>query len=410
MYKKPKLKAKPIERVYKNGREAIVVSAKKKVLSLKSSRLIAQRVIKDKQYAPVAAAAIQGKQFTPAIKIDEYELPSYNTTKLTLMPRDPFWIYAYWELSNYSIESVKNKLGGSLDNTRVTLRMYDVTCIDFNGYNANSYFDIEVGAQANNWYINLWKDNVSYCAELGILTNYGAFFPLTRSNFVQTPRASSSNRIEEIWMDLKEELHSDRDKGMLEPLLKVKKSLESTYSILSKRRRVYLRDDDIRKYYSRLSPLLRKIMFSRILRKIMFSRISSKRLHRYLYSRGELEKFYLQALREGNKLGRKILLGSSGMTFLGASESLGPGASEFTQPAKDRKFFFEIGTELIVYGRTEPDAEVWLGDKKVNLRPDGTFSMRFALPDGKIPLDFTAISKDKIDTRKITTIVERKTN
>ena len=102
------------------------------------------------------------------------------------------------------------------------------------------------------------------------------------------------------------------------------------------------------------------------------------------------------------------MIGASEFTYLGGSENLG-GASEFVQPDKKRNFFFEIGAELIVYGRTEPDAEVRLGDKKVDLRPDGTFSMRFALPDGKIPLPFTATSKDKIDTKKITTEVERKT-
>ena len=88
----------------------------------------------------------------------------------------------------------------------------------------------------------------------------------------------------------------------------------------------------------------------------------------------------------------KKFLGAS--EFGGASESF-PGASE--QPYSGRKFFFEIGTELIVYGRTEPDAKVWWGDKKIELRPDGTFGMRLALPDGRIPLGFTAVSGDNVE-------------
>jgi len=91
----------------------------------------------------------------------------------------------------------------------------------------------------------------------------------------------------------------------------------------------------------------------------------------------------------------------------GASEILSSGASERHQGAKARKFFFELWTELIVYGRTEPDAMVKHGDKVVTLRPDGTFTMRFALPDGNIPLDFTATSNDKVETRRIATAVER---
>ena len=103
------------------------------------------------------------------------------------------------------------------------------------------------------------------------------------------------------------------------------------------------------------------------------------------------------------------MIGASEFMHLAGSENIHGGASEFVYPSKKRQFFFEIGAELIVYGRTEHDAEVKLGDKKVGLRPDGTFSMRFALPDGKIALPFAATSKDKIDTRKITTEVERKT-
>ena len=92
----------------------------------------------------------------------------------------------------------------------------------------------------------------------------------------------------------------------------------------------------------------------------------------------------------------------------GASEilsSIQPGASEGR--LNKRKFFFEIWTELIVHGRTEPDATVWLNQKGIKLNPDGTFSLRYALPDGEIPLKFIAQSSDGIEQRHIDTGVER---
>jgi hypothetical protein len=96
-----------------------------------------------------------------------------------------------------------------------------------------------------------------------------------------------------------------------------------------------------------------------------------------------------------------------------ASESLLKGSESrgdlLTARMKRRDFFFELNTELIVYGRTEPDAEVWLGTRKITLNPDGTFSMRFGLPDGHVPLEFTAISADKIEKRGIFTYVDRNT-
>jgi hypothetical protein len=192
--------------------------------------------------------------------------------------------------------------------------------------------------------------------------------------------------------------------GSQSPSVQYDKAGRFSYSSVSRKRKIYLTEADLRAYYGKLSPLLRDIMFSRI---------SRKKIYRYLYSSmsGSEWKDLLYFRRlHGKKYGRKVMTVASEFSYLGGSENIQGGSSEFVQPAKKRNFFFEIGAELIVYGRTEPDAEVKLGDKKIDLRPDGTFSVRLALPDGKIPLPFTATSKDKIDTKKITTEVERKTS
>jgi len=411
-------KRKPIERVYRNGREAIVRAVRKKPLMQKRLSKITATV----SSIVKPSVTIEKKAQSTPITINEYELPSYNTTtRITLIAKDPFWIYAYWEIAESSIEDVKRQLGGSLESTRFVVRMYDVTYKDFNGFNANHWFDIEVGRYSNNWYISLWNDNVSYLGEIGIVHHSGRFFPMARSNFVHTPRSSSSNRFEEIWMDLSHEIATEeagRWQACLPPTtmraenvacselirgVKYDTAGRFDYSSLSKKRKIYLSEADLRAYYSKFSPLLRKRLFSRI---------SSKSIYRYLYSsmsRSEWrELLYFRRLAE-TKFGRKVMIGASEFAYLGGSENFQGGASEFVQPDKKRKFFFEIGAELIVYGRTESDAEVKLGDKKVDLRPDGTFSMRFALPDGKINLPFAATSSDKVETRKISTTVERNT-
>jgi hypothetical protein len=61
--------------------------------------------------------------------------------------------------------------------------------------------------------------------------------------------------------------------------------------------------------------------------------------------------------------------------------------------AQDEKaFWLRLNAELIIYGATEPDARLTLGGQPVQLRPDGTFSCRFALPDGEHEVEVTAIS------------------
>ncbi|MBN1688811.1 MAG: DUF4912 domain-containing protein [Candidatus Omnitrophica bacterium] len=99
---------------------------------------------------------------------------------------------------------------------------------------------------------------------------------------------------------------------------------------------------------------------------------------------------------------------------LSGALSSGSGAgliSSLSSPVriKKRGFRFWLECELIIYGGTEPDAKVTLQGKEIKLRPDGTFSLRFALPDGKLVLDTKAESADGIEERTITPIVERKT-
>ncbi|MCU0666600.1 MAG: DUF4912 domain-containing protein [Candidatus Omnitrophica bacterium] len=91
-----------------------------------------------------------------------------------------------------------------------------------------------------------------------------------------------------------------------------------------------------------------------------------------------------------------------------------PGMASMASPVKkqapkQRKFWMWVNTELIVYGATEPDAKVTVQGKTITLRPDGTFSLRFALPDGKQVIPVEATSSDEIDTITITPIVEKDT-
>jgi hypothetical protein len=76
---------------------------------------------------------------------------------------------------------------------------------------------------------------------------------------------------------------------------------------------------------------------------------------------------------------------------------------------KGRKFWFQIDAELIVYGATEPTAKVTLQGEPVKLRPDGTFTMRYSLPDSRQIIPAVAASADGVEERTIVLAVERNT-
>lgn len=83
--------------------------------------------------------------------------------------------------------------------------------------------------------------------------------------------------------------------------------------------------------------------------------------------------------------------------------------SPVKKEVKERNFWLKVDCELIVYGATEPDALVTVQGAPIKLRPDGTFTMRYYLPDGKQVIPVKAVSADKIDERVITPIVTRET-
>jgi len=79
---------------------------------------------------------------------------------------------------------------------------------------------------------------------------------------------------------------------------------------------------------------------------------------------------------------------------LGVSSGAAP-----TVPGPARDFWFNVNAELVIYGATEPDATLTVGGRAVPLRPDGTFSLRFALPDGEYALSAVAVAAPGDDRR-----------
>lgn len=79
-----------------------------------------------------------------------------------------------------------------------------------------------------------------------------------------------------------------------------------------------------------------------------------------------------------------------------ASEAL----AEILPPEARRAFWFHVSAEVILHGSTEPGARVTIAGRPVALRPDGSFSFRFAFPDGDFRLPMEAVSADRQDGRK----------
>jgi hypothetical protein len=256
----------------------------------------------------------------------------YGEDRIVLQVRDSWWIHAYWEVRDDTLERLRRELKDEFYRSRRILRVYDVSHIMFNGSNAHRSFDIHINDFASNWYIDTGGPGRSWCVDLGLLLGDGRFITIVRSNIVYTPLEGPSWITDEEWMVPEE----------------------------------------------------------------MFARLYGMGFG--LGQSSPVGKAWQERIRKELSSG---VLSSPGMASM---------ASPVKKAVKERKFWLVVDCELIVYGATEPDAKVTVQGKPVNLRPDGTFTLRYYLPDGKQVIPVKAVSSDREEERAITPIVTRETH
>ena len=90
-----------------------------------------------------------------------------------------------------------------------------------------------------------------------------------------------------------------------------------------------------------------------------------------------------------------------------ATGQFGSGAERVLN--RNRDLDFHVDAEMILYGRTKPDAKVTLGGEPIKLRPDGSFTVRQPMPDKRQVLPVVASTPDGVEQRTIVIAVERNT-
>jgi hypothetical protein len=131
------------------------------------------------------------------------ELPErYGEDRLVLLVRDPWWAYAWWEITDPTFGAARDAAGLG---ARFVLRVYNVSGVDWDGANHHSHFDIDVQDVAGNWFLELARPGDSFRAELGLLDDAGRFHCMVRSNAITLPPDQVSSVVDEEWMVADEE-------------------------------------------------------------------------------------------------------------------------------------------------------------------------------------------------------------
>lgn len=104
----------------------------------------------------------------------------YNDNKIVLLPRDPHWLFAYWEISDEKRNRFINEFGqATWEKSTPALKITNLS------KNYSNY--ITINDFSNTWYINVSDSNSVYVAELGRKVSEDFFVNLATSNVAATP-------------------------------------------------------------------------------------------------------------------------------------------------------------------------------------------------------------------------------
>ena len=113
---------------------------------------------------------------------------SYGENRIVLLPRDPGWLFAYWNLTAEYKEAARAAGGATL-----AIRLFDVTEVDFDGTNAQVTYEHECAEWARSWYLPTPAPSREYVVEIGYRGG-SEWFPLARSKRVSIPSERPERR------------------------------------------------------------------------------------------------------------------------------------------------------------------------------------------------------------------------
>ena len=307
----------------------------------------------------------------PHFETDETELPeAYGTKKLSLTARDPHWLYAHWDLTREQ----QAKLNQKSADDHLVLRIY---ADNFTGHPLN---EIHVHPESRHWFAHVERAGTSYAAELGYYTSLGRWVRVAVSSATVTPPDAASVDTESEFATIPFEFPFAKLMQIIEDA--VRDHLPLAQAIEKLRRHGH---PDLPRLAPSVAGLTRTWtpQQEQALAKIV--------------SIDDARRVWMGSLEITELIRRRLAheVSSLGVSSFGGSSLSSP----FGGVEQSKGFWFNVNAELIIYGATEPDAKVTLGGHEIKLRPDGTFSYRFALPDGKYDLPAVAVSADNTDAR-----------
>jgi hypothetical protein len=381
----PKSASKPPKAKARSGPPPIAAAAERKTPKLPAS--IPPLLLEgDSPSSPAVTGPGQRYRLTPAAPLAHWgrgeaagQLPeAYGTGQLLLTARDPHWLYAHWDLTrdqqvHYNSLSVDRHL---------VLRVY------LREAAGAPLKEVHLHPESRHWFVHVGQGGMRYAADLGYYRPAGHWISVSTSKPTITPpdtlSKDTSIRFGTIPFEVPfEQLLAEVKVAVSEhvPLIEAVQQLRNAgHPALPSSIRITPAE-----WTPAQERALAEVVSIDTARQVWIGSLEITEL-----LRRQLEQ------RLGPGPGAPSAAPSS---WFGAEAAVTSPAGLPTRVVK-REFWFNVNAELIVYGATEPDARVTLGGRTIKLRPDGTFSLRFALPDGRYEILAAATAARGTDTRR----------
>ncbi|UNC93426.1 DUF4912 domain-containing protein [Candidatus Contubernalis alkaliaceticus] len=119
--------------------------------------------------------------------VTSFHLPlEYGENVIEVLVQSPDCIYAYWELSREYKDMATRHFKTAWSHLSLSLRLYQVTCMPFDGRNECRYTEYTIESHCSSFYFSQTKAGKAYVVDLGV-TNQGKFLSLLRSKTIMTP-------------------------------------------------------------------------------------------------------------------------------------------------------------------------------------------------------------------------------
>ena len=308
----------------------------------------------------------------------ELALPeAYGTKRIHLVARDPQWVYAHWDLTNEQLRTYNQLSRGG----HLTLQIFE------NEVAGKAKVQIDVHPESRSWFAHVGKGGGNYYAVLGFHDKLGDWQEISVSEQVSTPPDSLSDDLTATFTTIPVTIPFSE-------LIKVVREYAANEPKLAKALSLMQQADlpESAGFSFAVEQPSEAPKWSKAQQQALADAVSMDEVRRTWIGSEEV----LELIKGRGALSSEAAIPTSGISSVSSVSSPFGGA----QPSGDRGFWFNVNAELIIYGATEPDASVTIGERSIKLRNDGTFSYRFALPDGQYQLPIAATSADKVETKK----------